>query len=238
MRAALQVIPVIDVLQGRVVRAQRGERHAYRPIVSPLAAGSDPGEIARALLARCPPALGCSPLLYVADLDAIQGGAPSLAMLRGLLALDPKLTLWLDAGFRGASAARSLQSALGPGGERLRPVYGSETLADARALAELAADPHAILSLDCRGQQPLDPAGVWATPAAWPATLVVMTLDRVGTGQGPDLETFARLRARAPGRTWFGAGGVRDTDDLRAVAAAGAAGWLVSSALHDGRIGP
>lgn len=230
-------MPVLDVLNGQVVWAQRGERHAYRPIVSPLAAGSDPGAMARALLARCPPAPGRGPQLYVADLDAIQGGAPGLAMLRGLLALDPQLTLWLDAGFRGPPAAQALKAALGPGGARLRPVYGSESLADAQALAGLAADPQAILSLDCRGQQPLDPAGVWSRPAAWPATLIVMTLDRVGSGHGPDLDTFARLRALAPGRTWFGAGGVRDAGDLRAAAEAGAAGWLVASALHDARIG-
>jgi phosphoribosylformimino-5-aminoimidazole carboxamide ribotide isomerase len=64
-----------------------------------------------------------------------------------------------------------------------------------------------------------------------------MTLDRVGSAGGPDLETFERLRAMAPDHTWIGAGGIRDAADLEAGAAAGAAGWLVASALHDGHIG-
>jgi phosphoribosylformimino-5-aminoimidazole carboxamide ribotide isomerase len=238
MRACLQVIPVLDVAGGQVVWARGGERHAYRPIVSPLVAGSDPVVIARALLARCPPVPGRGPQLYVADLDALQGRAPGLAMLRGLLAIDPTLMLWLDAGLRSTADAQALKAALGPEGARLRPVYGSESLADAQVLADLAADPLAILSLDSRGQRPLDPAGVWSRPAAWPATLVVMTLDRVGSGDGPDLDTFTRLRARAPGRTWFGAGGVRDGADLHAAAAAGAAGWLVATALHQGHMVP
>ena len=67
--------------------------------------------------------------------------------------------------------------------------------------------------------------------------MIVMTLDRVGAASGPDLETFARLRAMAADRRWIGAGGVRDADDLAAATAAGADAWLVASALHDGRLG-
>ena len=40
----LAVVPVVDVLGGRVVRAQRGERASYRPIVSLLAAAARPGD--------------------------------------------------------------------------------------------------------------------------------------------------------------------------------------------------
>lgn len=216
-----------------MVRAQRGERHAYRPIASPLIAGSDPQEMARALLARCASA-GRHPVLYLADLDAIQGAAPKLDMLRGLLALHPALTLWLDAGFSGAPAAQALSAELGTDAPRLRPVYGSESL---QALSGLAADPQAILSLDCRQARPVDPAGAWTQPDAWPRTLIAMTLDRVGAGSGPDLETFSRFRAMAPDRVWIGAGGIRDAADLQAAAHAGAASWLVASALHDGCIG-
>ena len=59
------LIPVIDLMRGQVVRAVRGNRHAYRPIVSQLCAGSDPLDIARALCRHC-----ASSRLYVADLDA------------------------------------------------------------------------------------------------------------------------------------------------------------------------
>ena len=84
----------------------------------------------------------------------------------------------------------------------------------------------------------MDPAGCWQRPELWPRTVIVMTLDRVGAGSGPDLTTFERLRALAPGRQWIGAGGIRDASDLPAAAAAGASGWLVASALHDGRLDP
>lgn len=231
----LQVIPVLDLLRGHVVRGIRGERSAYRPIVSQLAAGSDPRVLARALLASCA-SDDCPATLYVADLDAIQGGAPHVSVLAELLADLPDLTVWLDAGFADAAAARELRTQLGAAGARVRPVYGSESLGSLDALDEIAADPQAILSLDCRLAQPLDPAGCWQRPASWPPTIIVMTLDRVGAGSGPDLTTFERLRALAPGRQWIGAGGIRDASDLTPAAAAGASGWLVASALHDGKL--
>jgi phosphoribosylformimino-5-aminoimidazole carboxamide ribotide isomerase len=233
--SSFQVIPVLDLRQGQVVRAVRGERSAYRPIVTPLAQGSEPCDIARALLAKCGMA-SQGGVLYVADLDAIQGGEPQLSSLHALLAMRSDLTLWVDAGFTSAQAAKALRSSLGDMASRVRPVYGSESLATAGALDELALDPQAILSLDSRLAKPMDPSGAWQRPHAWPRTMIVMTLDRVGSDSGPDLGTFERLRAQAQDRVWIGAGGVRDESDLKAAAQAGASGWLVASALHEGRL--
>lgn len=232
----VQIFPVIDLMGGQVVRGVRGERHAYRPIVSRLADGSAPIAIAAGLRAAAPPPRGRQPVLYVADLDAIQGGPVQVAVVTELLQAQPDLCLWLDAGFTGPGRVRELRARLGADAARMRPVYGSESLASTAALDELAEDPLAILSLDTRLQRPLDPSGSWQRPEAWPRTVIVMTLDRVGAASGPDLETFGRLRALAPDRTWIGAGGVRHARDLRAAGAGGAAGWLVASALHDGTL--
>jgi len=64
----------------------------------------------------------------------------------------------------------------------------------------------------------------------------VMTLARVGSNAGPDFERATRIQKRAGDREVFLAGGLRHRDDLAAIAASGAAGILVASALHDGRI--
>jgi len=64
----------------------------------------------------------------------------------------------------------------------------------------------------------------------------VMTLDRVGSRSGPDLERLHAVKAIAQARAIYSAGGVRDTTDLFALASAGIAGALVASSLHDGRI--
>ena len=44
------------------------------------------------------------------------------------------------------------------------------------------------------------------------------SLDRVGSGEGPDLDRIATLAARRPGVRVWGAGGVRDAADLEALA--------------------
>lgn len=230
----MPVIPVLDLMGGQVVRAVRGERQHYQPMRSRLCAGSDPVALARALCRHTG-----SERLYIADLDALLGGEAQVDVLRRLMAALPGVRLWLDAGWRDADAARALWAELGAAGEAIDPVYASEALRDAAALAEAFAPgdalaQRALLSLDRRGEQRLDPAGCWQRPDLWPPRVIVMTLERVGSGAGPDLSTLAALRERAPGRAFFGAGGVRQAEDLRAAAAAGAAGWLVASALHDG----
>ena len=67
----------------------------------------------------------------------------------------------------------------------------------------------------------------------WPRRLIVMTLERVGSGAGPDLETLQEVRRLAPGAMVIGAGGIRSPEDLALASAAGADAWLVASALHD-----
>ena len=225
-------------MQGQVVRAQRGDRANYRPIVSTLCGSSDPLAVARILCRHC-----ASTRLYVADLDALQGRAAQLEVLQALLAALPEVELWLDAGFAGADAAASLRRAFGAAAPRVRPVIASESL-PSRAAFEDAFGPggragaEALLSLDRRDGTRLDAAGCWDTPQWWPAQVIVMTLERVGADSGPDLDTLSAVRDRSPAARVIGAGGIRDAADLARAEAAGAWAWLVASALHDGRLPP
>jgi phosphoribosylformimino-5-aminoimidazole carboxamide ribotide isomerase len=238
MTTELNLIPVVDLLQGQVVRAVRGDRKAYRPIVSALCASSDPVTVARILCDHC-----AAHSLYVADLDALQGGAVQVAVLSELLRALPGVALWLDAGLADAAAGEALRAQFGADAERVVLVFGSESLRSREALERCFADtasnekeeegPGAVLSLDRRDGRRLDAAGCWDAVDLWPQRLIVMTLERVGSGAGPDLDTLQAVRALAPGATVIGAGGIRSPDDLARAAAAGADAWLVASALHD-----
>jgi phosphoribosylformimino-5-aminoimidazole carboxamide ribotide isomerase len=228
------LIPVIDLMRGQVVRAVRGDRQSYRPVVSRLCEGSEPVDVARALCRHC-----ASSRLYVADLDALTGAAVQVETLRVLLQALPTLELWLDAGFADAAAAAALRRQLAAAGERVVCVFASESLRSLAALREAFAPPHTgVLSLDRRDGRRLDPAGCWDHPELWPSRVIVMTLERVGADAGPDLDTLRAVGARAPAAQLVGAGGIRDAADLSRAEAAGAHAWLVASALHDGRLAP
>jgi HisA/HisF family protein len=231
----MDLIPVIDLMHGQVVRAVRGARQAYRPIVSQLCAGSDPLTVVKILCEHC-----AARRLYVADLDALLGGPAQTEVLRTLLQGMPELELWLDAGFAGATAADALRVELGAGAKHVVPVFGSESLASRaeleRCFGDATGSNAAVLSLDRRDGRRLDAAGCWEAPSLWPKRVIVMTLERVGSDAGPDLETLAEVQLKSPSAFIVGAGGIRDASDLTRATDAGAGAWLVASALHDGRL--
>ncbi|MFG1394360.1 HisA/HisF-related TIM barrel protein [Xanthobacter agilis] len=221
----MQLIPVIDLKGGRVVHARRGARDTYAPLESPLCVSPAPADVAAGLLSLAP-----FRTLYVADIDAITGAGHNADAIAALRRAAPEVELWVDAGETTAEAVRARAMAgLGVS------VAGTESLPDdARAAAVLKAG--AILSLDHDATGPLGPRALHENAALWPPRVIVMTLARVGSGEGPDLAALHAIQARRPDIALFAAGGVRGPDDLNALATAGTAGVLVATALHDRRI--
>ena len=220
----MHVIPVLDLKQGRVVRARAGDRANYAPIETPLSATSEPVDVARGLL-------GLHPFrhLYIADLDAITGGIRQDAAIDELAAAFPSIELWTDNGLNDPGLCRDWTAR-----HRARLVIGSET----QTTVDLARGlgPGAVLSLDYRGDTFLGPPALETTPELWPGDVIVMTLAKVGSGAGPDLAKLGAARTRSPRVRLWAAGGVRGLDDLRALEDAGVSGALVATALHDGRL--
>jgi HisA/HisF family protein len=226
----MQIVPVIDIKDGVVVHARRGQRERYAPLQSPLVDGCEPVAVARALTAVCR-----TRTLYVADLDALAGAPVDEATLKALASVaDP----WVDAGATTPEAAAALHRAgaarnvvgtesLGPGAQITPPVLLSVDLRDGRLISqdpELADRAPAAAALLARALNVRE--------------LLVIDLARVGSGTGPPLHAVAELAAALPGVAIYAGGGVRDDADLRALESAGAAGALVATALHEGAVTP
>jgi phosphoribosylformimino-5-aminoimidazole carboxamide ribotide isomerase len=227
----MNIIPVLDLRGGAVVRAQMGQRDLYQPIVTPLARTSDPVDVMGGLLSVHP-----FTTFYIADLDAIEGTGDNARVLHRLRAEFPALAFWVDNGVADVAAAeRWLDADFG------HLVIGSESQRDMALVRELASRNGAgqdriVLSLDFRGDAFQGPPALLADAAAWPRRLIVMTLARVGSGAGPDIARLGAIRDAASGRDVYAAGGVRDGADLAALKRAGIAGALVATSLHDGRL--
>ena len=226
--SVVELIPVIDLKGGQVVRAQFGRRDDYRPIQSPLSARSDPIDVARGLLSLYP-----FESFYIADLDAIESVGENEGSIALLKAAFPGLSLWVDNGVGDIETARRWFA-----GQWGALVIGSESQSDLQILAALRDDLRVVLSLDFRGEAFQGPPELLADPGLWPKRVIAMTLARVGSGAGPDFERLAALRAAAPDLELYAAGGVRDVRDIEILARAGMRGALVSTSLHDSRLGP
>ncbi|MEJ2761616.1 MAG: HisA/HisF-related TIM barrel protein [Gammaproteobacteria bacterium] len=219
----MKIIPVIDILSARAVRAYRGDRDGYRPLESALCPRPDPAGVLQGYLGLFP-----FTTIYIADLDAILGRGDNRDVLGELVRRFPGVEFWLDDGNSGADFPREA---------RLHTVIGSETGIAADAVGDAAgANPDTVLSLDFNQEGLLGDADLLEQPERWPGRCIVMALHRVGSGEGPDTALLASLRARAPDREWYAAGGIRHAEDLHALAEAGAAGALIASALHNGTI--
>jgi phosphoribosylformimino-5-aminoimidazole carboxamide ribotide isomerase len=226
----VEVIPVIDLKGAEVVHAQRGERDSYRPVRSQLCCGSEPVDVVAGLLTVYPFAT-----LYIADLDAIQARGDNIASIRRIRQAFPELRLWVDNGLADPAACRDwLAQALS------ELVLGSEAQRDRAILDALSDDDagrHLILSLDYKNDRFLGPPDLLSAPSLWPDRIIAMTLSRVGSRGGPDLDLLRRWRHEVPTKKIFAAGGVRGGEDLLALADCGISGVLVATALHERRIG-
>ena len=222
----MDIIPVLDLRGGIVVRARMGQRDQYWPLESPLSPTSDPVDVMRGLYSVHP-----FRTFYVADLDAIMGTGNNEAVLRRLQAEFPAAMFWVDNGVSDPSSAWNwLDAGLG------HLVVGSESQQDIALVQCLSAHDRVVLSLDFRDQAFLGPAALLDGVTSWPRRLIVMTLARVGSGAGPDLDRLSTIRKIAAGRDIYAAGGVRDSADLAVLKRAGISGALVATSLHDGRL--
>ncbi len=227
------IIPVIDLKEGLVVharagkQARAGKRAEYRPIATPFGPPHDAVAVARALLG-----ITFSPILYVADLDSILGRGNNFDLCRELSDAFPDTALWIDAGFSDVTDCAFWL----PLGATL--VIGSESVASLAAWDNIRSSfgDNVVLSLDFDEQGLRGPQEVMSNPALWPKRLILMSLGRVGTEGGPDLERLQAMQRLAGDRAVFLAGGVSNLDDIVQVAGQGARGVLAATALHSGAL--
>ena len=226
------VYPAIDLSQGRVVQWVGG-----RPETEAVSL-PDPAAIARRWQD-----LGFA-ALHVVDLDAALGRGDNRAAIAAILAAV-EVPVQVGGGLRDE---RSVDAMLAGGAARV--VLGTRAVVD-REWLDAVARRHAsriVVAADCRDGEVL--AHGWTAGAAHAVEPFVAGLDelplagvlvtdvgREGRLCGPDVPLFVRL-ARASRHTLLAAGGIRNGDDVAALAGAGVAGAVLGMALYRGDLDP
>ncbi len=234
----MQLIPAIDLRDGRCVRLLQG-RFDAETVYS-----TEPSAVLDSYVA-----LGAR-LVHVVDLDGARAGSQGNARAIAELAASKRAALQVGGGVRSRATVRRL---LDQGVSRA--VVGSTAVTQPAEVADWLREfgPEAIvLAFDVR----LDDDGVprltthgWerqTSTSLWDAVsgfvphglrhVLCTDVARDGALSGPSIQLYREAAARFPGIAWQASGGVRDTDDLRALAAVGAAAAVSGRALLEGRM--
>lgn len=222
----MQIIPVLDLLNGVVVHAKKGQRKHYLPITSALTTSTQATDIVKAFLALYP-----FSRLYIADLNAIQKTNVEqphhFEIIKTIQEKFPFLEIWLDAGIKKVEDL-SIWKKL-----NIRHVIGTENIADLQDFLDLrrVLQEKIILSLDFMPQGYHGPKALLES-TYWPRDVIVMTLTQVGSNNGVDIETLESILKKNNQQRIYAAGGVRNSDDLMTLSQRKIHGALVASALH------
>jgi phosphoribosylformimino-5-aminoimidazole carboxamide ribotide isomerase len=233
----MQIVPVLDVMNGQVVRGVGGRREEYRPIVSRLANSAEPLTVAQAFRTHFD-----LNTLYLADLDALMGKPPAEHTYRCLGA--DGFHLWVDAGVASLDQAKRLTD-LGVD----TVIAALESLPSPANLVDLVlAFPsgRVVFSLDLKGGNPMTARPAWEKDAwsiarqaheAGVRRMLVLDLVQVGTGSGVGTEKLCgKIKAAWPEVSLAAGGGIRGKEDLLRLEQCGVDAALVASALHDGQL--
>lgn len=217
-----RIILALDILDGKVVHAVRGERHKYGPIdkVSHICRSSDPVEVANRLRPK---------EVYVADLNRLMNKGDNFDVIA------PLSCVMLDLGVKTEDdISLGLQIAD-------KVVLGTETA----SLDMIKGAPdRTCVSIDIKHGKVLssDPA-LRISPTALIRELndlhfdevIILDLDRVGTGLGIDTPLLGEIIELSDHPVLLG-GGVGASRDLEVLKELGAKGAIVATAIHNNSI--
>ena len=232
----MKIIPVIDILDKKVVHAIKGQRYNYQPLESVLFKSTDPLETAKGFKS-----LGFTEL-YVANLDAIIDCSTDFGFFKDI-AKETGLRLMVDAGVTSLGGAKKLFE-----NNISKLIIGTETLQSKKFVAqavEIFGSNRVVVSLDLKGDKILVKLGFdgCLNPVCLlkefkdmgVSQIIVLDLARVGSGEGVNLNFLKKVIAEVGVEAFVG-GGVRDINDLIELKELGVSGALIATALHSGKI--
>jgi len=224
----MQIIPAVDVLDGRVVRLLRGDFDAVTVYEG------DPVTVGRRWIDEG------AELVHVVDLAGAKTGQPDAALWEAFGAAG--IPFEVGGGIRTKAL---VDQAIAAGAHRV--VLGSAAVWEPHVLGEAvrAYGPDCVAAaVDVRGRR--------ATGSGWlddgkelgevirsladnrVEWAMVTAISRDGTLAGPDVDLVGQVHAANPALSIIGSGGVGSLEHVAALQAGGAVAAIVGRALYDG----
>ena len=222
----MRCIFVLDIFNGAVVHAVRGERSLYEPIdrYSRIVSSSDPLGVLEEIRPK---------EVYVADLNLLTGSGDNLAAIADISRTAKTMA---DIGITLAGDMDYLPKGI-------TPVLGTET-ASMNLIDEAVLQRDIVVSMDMNRRKVitrdpelmLAPLEVIRRLNGIPIDgVILLELDRVGTSLGLDTDFLEKAVSVSDHPLILG-GGVKGVEDLQTLEDLGFRGALVATAVHNGKI--
>ena len=213
-----EVIPVIDLIQGKAVAGKCGEREKYTELKTIYSKSSNPIEIAKNLPFK---------KIYIADLDAIAGKPANIEILRKISEIKE---IWVDLGIKTKKDVENYSFL------KVKFVLGTETLQELKGLNLREY----IVSVDIKNNKVISPF----LPEDIEKTLdiliskgvkkvILLNISKVGTLKGNEYLDLGKKLAQ---RLEVYLGGGITKKDIEEIKKKGFRGVLIGTALHRGLI--
>ncbi len=234
-----RLIFVMDLLDGVVVHAKKGERDKYEPIhlFSSIVSSSDPARVIEEI----------KPVeVYIADLNRLMGTGSNKGIIKEIRNRNRnrKTRITVEYGIKKMDDLKEAVEA----GIADSIILGTETatmeLIDEASKNDIFNDVRVSVSVDLFNKEvqtsdkrmKIDPLLLIKELNEYPVgDVIVLELDRVGTKSGIDFDFFARA-VECSERDILCGGGVRNCEDVHKMEEIGVKGALVATAVHDSAI--
>ncbi|MFL2029722.1 1-(5-phosphoribosyl)-5-[(5-phosphoribosylamino)methylideneamino]imidazole-4-carboxamide isomerase [Loigolactobacillus zhaoyuanensis] len=229
----MNLYPAIDLKNGRSVRLYQGQFDQETVVNdSPLAQAQ---QIAAAGLSN----------LHLVDLDGAKDGQPANQAIITAIVEQTSLQVEIGGGIR---TLAQIETYLALGVARV--IIGSAALTDPKLVTQAIQKFGAakiVVGIDGKNGKVATEGWlaqsqvtmtdlVAAMQKVGVQTFIVTDIERDGTLQGPNQQQLIDLAAQFPAATFVASGGVRDVDDLKALAAAGIEHAIIGKALYAGSV--
>ena len=226
---------MMDLLDGVVVHAKKGEREKYQPIhlFSSIINTSDPVQVIEEI----------KPVeVYIADLNRVMNTGSNKDIIKEIRNKNRKTRIMIEYGIRGLYDLKEAAEAEIADSIILGTETASMDLIAGASKSDISSD--IIVSIDLFKKKvrtndkkmKIDPLLLIKKLNEYPIRdVILLELDRVGTKRGIDFDFLAHAVEFSKHDILCG-GGVRGYEDISKMEERGVKGALVATAVHDGAI--
>ena len=211
----MEIIPVIDLMNGLAVSGKSGNRKEYVSIKSVLCDSSNPLDVIAKYKENG------AKKVYIADLNSIMGTGDNFEIVKSL-----DIFKIVDFGVTDKKDLENVKKYVN------MTILGTETLNDISILKE----ENIILSLDFKDGKLLNyNLEEILSEIDKKTPLIILDISSVGTQKGINVELIKDILKKTDNPIYIG-GGIKSEDDLKISKELGISGVLIGTTIHNGKL--